>query len=77
MWLEPMVAPAAMLLCPMTQAEMRNELLWCCSCKGKMRLFKTSQQEMVELSPMKELMSLAPYFSLLLLPRMKRIEVVE
>ena len=54
LWLEPRVAPAAMLLCPITQAEMRNELLWCCSCEGKMRLLSTSQHEMVELSPSTE-----------------------
>src|SRR3954468_19600547 len=31
LWFEPMVAPAAILLCPITRAAQRNELLWCCS----------------------------------------------
>ena len=77
LWLDPMVAPAAMLLCPITTLEIRNELLWCCSCEGKIRLFNTSQQEIVELSPMKELMSRAPYFRLELFPMTNRMAVME
>src|ERR1700759_5285795 len=63
LWLEPMVAPAAILLCPITNAAQRNELLWCCSCAGKINEFNTSQQEMVALLPRYELISLAPYFN--------------
>src|ERR1044071_4507338 len=63
LWLEPMVAPAAILLWPWTRAAHKNELLWCCSCAGKISEFNTSQQEMVALLPRYELISLAPYFN--------------
>src|SRR5687767_4462076 len=63
LWLLPMVAPAAILLCPITSEAHRKELLWCCSCAGKISEFNTSQQEMVELFPRYELMSRAPYFN--------------
>ena len=63
LWLEPRVAPAAILLWPLTIAAHKNELLWCCSWAGKIRAFNTSQQEMVELLPKKELIKRAPYFS--------------
>src|SRR5690606_5692073 len=63
LWLEPTVAPAAMLLWPITSEAQRNELLWCCSCAGKMSEFSTSQHEMVLLSPRNELINRAPYFS--------------
>ena len=60
LWLEPTVAPAAMLLCPPTQAAMRKELLWCCSWAGKIRLQTSSQQETVLLSPSTELKKRTP-----------------
>src|SRR5690554_6695982 len=63
LWLDPTVAPAAMLLCPITSEAQRNELLWCCSCAGKSNELSTSQQDMVLLSPRKELISRAPYLS--------------
>src|SRR5690606_5119691 len=72
LWLEPTVAPAAILLCPIINAAQRNELLWCCSCAGKMSELSTSQQEMVLLSPKNELMSRAPYFSCEKADRIKR-----
>ena len=58
------MAPAAMLLWPITSAAIRNELLWCCSWAGKIRLLRISQQETVELSPRYEWISRAPYLSL-------------
>src|SRR5690606_27032129 len=63
LWFDPTVAPAAMLLCPMINDAQRNELLWCCSCAGKMSELSTSQHEMVLLSPKNELIRRAPYFS--------------
>ena len=73
LWFEPIVAPAAMFDCPMTVEAMRNELLWCCSWNGKMRLLSSSQQETVELSPITEFRSRAPYLSWTLRPVTKRI----
>ncbi len=58
-----MVAPAAILLCPIKSAAHKNELLWCCSCAGKISEFSTSQQEIVALLPKYELINLAPYFN--------------
>ena len=63
LWFDPIVTPAAILLCPITSAAHKNELLWCCSCPGNIREFRTSQQEMVELLPRNELISRAPYFN--------------
>src|SRR5690606_18114969 len=63
LWLDPTVAPAAMLLCPITSDAQRKELLWCCSCAGKMSELSTSQQEIVLLSAKNELIKRAPYFS--------------
>ena len=77
LWLLPMVAPAAILLCPIMTDAMRNELLWCCSCPGNMRLFRTSQHEMVLLSPIMEFMRRAPYLKLQLLPKMNFTAVHE
>src|SRR5512135_1722097 len=72
LWFDPIVAPAARLLCPITREAMRKELLWCCSCDGKIRLFRTSQQEIVELSPRNEWISRAPYLRWELFPRTNR-----
>ena len=66
------VAPAAILLWPLTIAAHKKELLWCCSWAGKMRAFNTSQQEMVELLPKKELIKRAPYFSCECAAKIKR-----
>src|ERR1700743_1954923 len=51
LWFDPMVAPAAILLWPITSAAHKKLLLWCCSCAGKIREFSTSQQEIVALLP--------------------------
>jgi hypothetical protein len=47
----------------MTRAAHKKELLWCCSCAGKIKEFNTSQQEIVALGPKKELINRAPYFN--------------
>src|SRR5690606_8310016 len=44
LWLDPTVAPAAILLCPFTSAAQRKELLSCCSCAGKSKVCRTAQQ---------------------------------
>src|SRR5690606_74811 len=62
-WFEPTVAPAATLLCPWISAAQRKELLWRCSCAGKSSESSTSQHEMVEVSPKKELISRASYLT--------------
>src|SRR5690606_4389742 len=63
LWFEPIVAPAAILVCTWITAAQRKALLWCCSCAGKSSELSTSQHEMVEWSPKKELVDRAPYLS--------------
>ena len=72
LWLLPIVAPAAMFDCPKTVVAIRNDELWCCSWKGKIRLFKSSQQDTVELSPKIEFKRRAPYLSWQFRPITKR-----